>query len=483
VIREYETVIGIEVHAQLLTRTKMFCGCAVGTEVEPNTNVCPVCLGHPGVLPVVNREAVTLAMRLVHAVGATVHERSVFARKNYFYPDLPKGYQISQFDRPLSTGGAITIDLDGASKEIAITRIHLEEDAGKSKHGDGDGGESLVDFNRVGTPLIEIVSEPDLRSPTDAVRYVGKLKQLVEYLGVCSGNMERGNFRCDANVSVRPRGQLEFGTLTEVKNLNSFRFLERALTFEADRQASILREAGEVRRATLSWDERRNATRLMRSKEETHDYRYFPEPDLPALVVSRQWREEVRSTLPELPDVRRARYVSDFGLRSDDAAVLTSSRELADYFETAASIAGDPAVTANWVQTEVLRVLNDESLSPDAFRVRPRQLGELVKLVISKEISGKIGKKVFNDMAESGEDARTIIGKRGLTPITDPTAIEGFATQVIEMHPDQVGDFLSGNDRVFQFLFGQLMRVSGGRIDPGTGQRVLREVLDRHRKA
>jgi aspartyl-tRNA(Asn)/glutamyl-tRNA(Gln) amidotransferase subunit B len=480
----YEPVIGLEVHAQLLTRTKAFCGCSARFGDEPNSNVCPVCLGMPGTLPVLNVKLVEFILRMGLAVGSRISPRSVFARKNYFYPDLPKGYQISQHDEPICTGGGIDIDLPGGGrKRIGLARIHMEEDAGKSIH-DIDAG-TLVDLNRCGVPLIEIVSEPAIGSPREASLYLSRIRQLVTYLGICDGNMEEGSLRCDANVSVRLRGTADLGTKTEVKNMNSFRNVERALEFEIGRQVRLIEDGGTVLQETLLWDAGRNVALPMRSKEEAHDYRYFPDPDLTRVLVDEAWIAAVRGNLPELPDARRARFVSDLGLPGYDADVLTAEKGVADYFEeTLASLGGEGAArvqnaktVSNWVMTDVLRVVSAGRTSAAEFPVTPAHLASMIGLIGSGTISGKIAKEVFEDMVATGEDPRTIVERKGLVQVSDAGAIERAVDGVIASNMPQVQKYLGGNDKVFGFFVGETMKIMKGKGNPKVVNDVLRRKL------
>ncbi|MEK6373582.1 MAG: Asp-tRNA(Asn)/Glu-tRNA(Gln) amidotransferase subunit GatB [Acidobacteriota bacterium] len=457
----WEAVIGLEVHARLLTATKIFCGCPTAFGAPPNTHVCPVCLGYPGALPVMNRKAVELALRAALATGCTVHERSVFARKNYFYPDLPKGYQISQFDQPLATGGTIG--------EVHIRRIHMEEDAGKLIH---HGDVSHVDLNRAGTPLVEIVSEPDIRSAEDADAYLTRLRQIVMYAGVCDGNMEEGSMRCDANVSVRRAGE-ELGTRTEVKNLNSFRFLRSAIAHEIERQTAVLEGGGRIEQETRLFDPASGETRVMRSKEEAHDYRYFPEPDLLPLEIERAWVDDVARALPEMPHARAARYQRDFGLSPVDAEALVVTRELAEYFDAAAEASGNPRAAANWVRNDVLRLLNDTG----EYSIPPECLGRLIRLIDSGAIGGKAAKEVFEEMAASGGEPDAIVEKKGLGQISDPAAIRVAAARVLERNAAQVAAYRAGKQQLFGFFVGQLMKEMGGKADARMANEVLKELL------
>ncbi len=479
VLAKYETVIGLEVHVQLLTNSKIFCGCATRFGDPPNTNVCPVCLGLPGTLPVLNKHAVELAMRASLALNCTVHEHSRFARKNYFYPDLPKGYQISQYELPLSTNGWIEIDHAGERKRIGITRLHLEEDAAKNLHeGFSESAtKAYIDYNRCGTPLSEIVSEPDMRAPEEAYAYLTTLRQIMLYTGVSDCNMEQGSLRCDANVSVRLRGAKEFGTKVEVKNLNSFRYLQKALEYEVERHIGVLESGGRIAQETRHWNQAESCTVSMRSKEKAHDYRYFPEPDLLPVHVSSVWREVVLRTLPELPEAKRARFVSAHGLTPYDAGVLTATQSLADYFESVVG-SGAPAKTAsNWIQTELLRRLNDSGKEIEASPVSPATLAELLKLIESGQITGSVGKKVFATMFESGRSASEIVAAEGLGAQVDTSAVEQAAREVISKNPDNVAQFKSGKEGVFKFFVGQVMRATRGQANPQAVNDILRKLL------
>ena len=453
----WEAVIGLEVHARLSTRTKIFCGCTTAFGAPPNTNVCPVCLGYPGALPVLNRTAVDLAIRMGLATGCAIHERSVFARKNYFYPDLPKGYQISQFDKPLATGGEVN--------DVRITRIHMEEDAGKLLH---ERDVSLVDLNRAGTPLIEIVSEPDIRSSEEASAYLTRLRQVLMYTGVCDGNMEEGSLRCDANVSVRRTGE-PLGTRTEIKNLNSFRFLRAAIDFEIQRQTAVLEGGGAITQETRLFDVASGETRVMRSKEEAHDYRYFPEPDLFTLEITRPWIDEVRASLPALPVERIERYQREFGLSAGDAEVIVAEKAVADFFEaTAAEV--NPRAAGNWVRNEVLRVGID--------KVTPRALARLIALIESGAIGGKAAKEVFEEMIATGDAADAIVERKGLSQVSDPSFIREAALRVIEANAAQVAQYRAGSAKVFGFLVGQLMKETRGKAKADLANEILRELLN-----
>ncbi len=479
VLAKYEPVIGLEVHVQLLTRTKIFCGCSTRFGDPPNTNVCPVCLGLPGTLPVLNKRAVEMAMRAALALNCTVHDHSRFARKNYFYPDLPKGYQISQYELPLATGGWLEVEVGGAKKRIGITRLHLEEDAAKNLHESfaQSTQKTYIDYNRCGTPLSEIVSEPDMRTSDEAYAYLTKLRELLLFTGVSDCNMEEGSLRCDANVSVRLRGSNEFGTKVEVKNLNSFRYLKKALDYEIDRHKKILDRGERISQETRLWNQAEGHTVSMRSKEKAHDYRYFPEPDLLPVHISTTWRDEVRRMLPELPEAKRARFVSSFGITPYDAEVLTNTQALADYFESVAKAGAPGKAAANWMQTELLRGLKDSGKEIDASPVSPASLAELVKLVESGKITGAIGKKVFATMFESGRGAAEIIAAEGLSAQVSDTAIEQAAREIIAKDPANVAKFKAGNEGVFKFFVGQVMKATRGQASPQAVNGILRKLL------
>jgi aspartyl-tRNA(Asn)/glutamyl-tRNA(Gln) amidotransferase subunit B len=478
-INGFEPVIGLEVHAQLATDTKIFCSCRVSYGEPPNTLTCPVCLGLPGALPVLNKKAVEFAMRMILATGGEIQHRSVFARKNYFYPDLPKGYQISQFDKPVGLDGEIRYRMEsGEEKVCRLIRIHLEEDAGKSLHPEAGEAFTRVDLNRCGTPLIEIVGHADIRSHQEAYSYLMKLKQILQYAGVCTGDMEKGHLRCDANVSVRPVGQEKFGTRTEVKNMNSFKGVERALNYEITRQVELVRSGGLVVQATLLWDDRRQVAEMMRTKEESHDYRYFPEPDLVNLVVSHDWMNEVKWDLPELPDARSSRFVSNYDIREYDAQVLTATRDLADYYEEVVKHAGDPKAASSWVQTELLGVINAAGEDISAYKVRPKMLGELIAKIGSGELSGKMAKIVFEEMTISGRSAADIIKEKGLVQISDDNAILKIIDEVLASSPDNVAKYRSGKTNVFGFFVGQVMKATKGQANPELVNKLLKERLD-----
>ena len=474
--KEWETVIGLEIHAQLATKSKIFSGAATAYGAEPNTQACAVDLGLPGVLPVLNKQVVTMAIKLGLAIGAKVAPRSIFARKNYFYPDLPKGYQISQYELPIVEHGTLTIELeDGSSKVIGVTRAHLEEDAGKSLHEDYQGMTG-IDLNRAGTPLLEIVSEPDMRSAKEAVAYMKKMHSLVRYLGISDGNMQEGSFRCDANVSVRPMGQTEFGTRTELKNINSFRFVERAINFEVERQIDILESGGKVIQETRLYDPDKHETRSMRSKEEAMDYRYFPDPDLLPVAVTTEDIERVRATLPELPDAKQARFEAELGLSPYDAGILTGDRELADYFEAVVKTCGEAKLSANWVISELSGRLNKEDKMIGDSPVSADMLGGMLKRLAENAITSKMAKEVFDAMWNGEGDADTIIEKRGLKP-ADTGEVEKIIDDLIAKNPDQVEQFRAGKDKVLGFFVGQVMKASKGKADPAQVNQLLREKL------
>jgi aspartyl-tRNA(Asn)/glutamyl-tRNA(Gln) amidotransferase subunit B len=479
VLAKYETVIGLEVHVQLLTNSKIFCGCSTHFGDPPNTNVCPVCLGLPGTLPILNKRAVELAMRASLALNCTVHEHSRFARKNYFYPDLPKGYQISQYELPLATNGWLEIDHDGAKKRIGITRLHLEEDAAKNLHeGFSESAtKAYIDYNRCGTPLSEIVSEPDMRAPEEAYAYLTTLRQIMLYTGISDCNMEEGSLRCDANVSVRLRGAKEFGTKVEVKNLNSFRFLQKALEYEVERHIGVLESGGRIFQETRLWNQDESCTVSMRSKEKAHDYRYFPEPDLLPIHVSSAWREDVHRSLPELPEAKRTRFMSEYGLTPYDAQLLTTSRTFGDYFEEAVRFGGPGKAVANWMQTELIRCLNDSKTPFLENPISSSALADFVKLVESGKITAAVGKKVFSKMFETGRSAADIVAAEGLGSQVDESAIEQAAREVIEKNPDNVAKFKSGNEGIFKFFVGQVMRATRGQANPQAVNDILRKLL------
>ncbi len=475
---QWETVIGLEIHVQLQTKSKIFSGASTAYGAEPNTQACDVSIALPGVLPVMNIEAARLAIKFGLAIGAEINQTSVFARKNYFYPDLPKGYQISQFEIPIVGKGEVEIEVDGKSRKIGVTRAHLEEDAGKSLHENFDS-QTGIDLNRAGTPLLEIVSEPDMRSAAEAVAYLRKIHSLVRYLGVSDGNMQEGSFRCDANVSVRPVGQEEFGTRAELKNINSFRFVEKAILFEVDRQIELIEDGGEVVQETRLYDSDKDETRSMRSKEEAHDYRYFPDPDLPPLVLDDAFIAAVREQLPELPQERKVRFMEAFSLGAQESDQLTSDKELADYFEevNTASSAG-PRVACNWVLGELNASLNNEDIEVANSKVSASQLAALLNRIQDKTISGKLAKEVFAAMWQGEGDADSVIEKRGLKQITDSSAIEAIVDQVLENSAEQIQQYKDGNQKVIGFFVGQIMKLSQGKANPQQVNEILRKKLD-----
>jgi len=487
----YEPVIGLEVHAQLLTASKAFCACSTRFGNEPNSNVCPVCLGMPGTLPVLNRNLVEFILLMGLATDCTIAARSVFARKNYFYPDLPKGYQISQYEEPICAHGSLEIELaDGERKRIGITRIHMEEDAGKSIH-DMDV-DTLVDVNRCGVPLIEIVSEPDLRSPAEAYAYLTGIRQIVTYLGICDGNMEEGSLRCDANVSVRRKGESRFGTKTEVKNMNSFRNVERALAFEIERQVQLIEDGGKVEQETLLWDADQNVAVPMRSKEEAHDYRYFPDPDLVPVLVDEPWIARVRSQLPELPAARRDRFVEQLGLPRYDAAVLTTEREIAEYFESVVEnlqLAGrtngrdNAKAASNWVMTDILRVVSERKVPLAACPIEPPRLAALLGMIQDGTISGTIAKQVFDIMLDTPDDPMKIVTGRGLLQVSDADAIARVIDEVLGANEQQVKKFLEGSEKVFGYFVGETMKKMKGKGNPKLINELLRTKLGQRKQA
>ncbi len=475
---QWETVIGLEVHAQLATKSKIFSGAATAYGAAPNTQACAIDLGLPGVLPVLNTEAVRMAVKFGLSVDAHITPRSVFARKNYFYPDLPKGYQISQYELPIVSEGYLDIDLeDGTRKRIHIERAHLEEDAGKSLHEDFQGL-SGIDLNRAGTPLIEIVSKPDLRSAKEAVAYLKALHALVRYLEICDGNLQEGSFRCDANVSVRPVGQKELGTRAEIKNLNSFRFVERAINYEVERQIDLIESGGKIKQETRLYDSDKNETRAMRSKEEANDYRYFPDPDLCPVVVAPEYIEQIKHELPELPQQKRERFQNDYQLSSYDAGILVSSRELANYFEQVVKLSEAPAkLVANWINGELAAALNKHNLEITESPIAVERLAGLLKRIHDNTISGKIAKTIFETLWNSNHTADEIIEQQGLRQVTDTSAIEKMLDEVIAANPQQLADYRSGKDKLFGFFVGQAMKASGGKLNPQQVNDLLKQKL------
>ena len=473
---EYEPVIGLEIHAQLLTDAKIFCGCSTKFGAAPNTHTCPVCLGMPGVLPVLNRKVVAFMIRMALATHCRINPECTFARKNYFYPDLPKGYQISQYAQPPAEHGWIEVEIDGGKKRIGITRIHMEEDAGKLMH-DENKPLSFVDLNRTGVPLIEIVSEPDIRSAEEAAAYLRRLHEILVYLEICDGNMEEGSFRCDANVSLRPKGSEAFGTRTELKNMNSFRNVQRALEYEIKRQQYVLEGGGQVVQETRLWDDTAGATHSMRGKEEAHDYRYFPDPDLVPVVIDETWIADIQKGLPELPLEKRERFVRDYRIPSYDAAVLTTSRALADYYEEVVRLSNEPKPASNWVMGDVLRFLNEEKRDIRDCPIRPESLAEMIRLIQDGTISGKMAKEVSEAMYRTGRSPREIIAEKGLVQITDEDALRKTIAEIIGGNPAQVEQYRSGREKVFGFFVGQVMKATQGKANPRLINDLLKKML------
>jgi len=477
----YEPVIGLEVHAQLLTKSKAFCSCSTKFGNDPNSNVCPVCLGMPGVLPVLNKDHVEFIMKMGLATNCTIAPKSIFARKNYFYPDLPKGYQVSQYEEPICANGWLDVELkDGTTRRIGITRIHMEEDAGKSIH-DQDA-DTLVDVNRCGVPLIEIVSEPDIHTPHEAYQYLYMIRQIVTYLGICDGNMEEGSLRCDANVSVRKKGETKLGTKLEVKNLNSFRFVEKALEYEITRQIEALENGEPIVQQTLLWDSDKEICVPMRSKEEAHDYRYFPDPDLVPVLVNQTWIDDVKTKLPELPIIRRNRYINEFKLPKYDADILTSERALADYFDGIISNLKTKneetyKIASNWTMVDVLRVINDQHIRVSDFPITPNNLSNMINLIIDGTISGKIAKDVFEEMLKTQESPKNIVEKKGLMQVSDESAIEKVIDEILANNQGQVEQYKSGKQQVFSFFVGQTMKAMKGKANPKIVNELLQKKL------
>lgn len=476
---KYEAVIGLEVHAQALTKTKIFCGCSTEFGARPNSQVCPICLGLPGVLPVLNREVVELGIRAGIATHCKIAPYSRFARKNYFYPDLPKGYQISMFELPLTEHGYVEIfsESEQGSKKIALTRIHMEEDAGKNIH-DGIAEGSLVDLNRAGVPLLEIVSEPEISSGEEAVAYLKALRAILIYAGVSDADMEKGNFRCDANISIRPVGSSTLGTRSEIKNMNSFRFVQKAIAYEILRQEEILEEGGRIIQETRLWDEKKGMTFPMRSKEKAHDYRYFPEPDLLPLEIDKEWIARVTAELPEMPDAKRLRFIETYRLPAYDATILTSSRALADFFEETVAAYPKAKIVSNWVMGDFLRELNQENLSIEEAPIKATQLAAMLQLIEDGTISGKIAKTVFEEMVKTGKDAAQIVQEKGLTQVSDAGALGEMVDAVIAANPEEVVAYRGGKKKLLGFFIGQMMRQTGGKANPGTVNALLKEKLD-----
>ncbi len=473
---EFETVIGLEIHAQLKTESKIFCGCSTKFGAPPNSHTCPVCLGLPGVLPVLNKKVVEYSIKMGLATGSTINKYNQFARKNYFYPDLPKGYQTSQFDLPIVEHGKVEIEVDGKTKTIGITRMHMEEDAGKLVHSEHEPDSSCVDLNRTGTPLLEIVSEPDLRSPEEAYKYLKKIHAILRYLDICDGNMQEGSFRCDANISLRPFGQEEFGVRTELKNMNSFKNVQAALEYEERRQRDILLDGDEVVQETLLWNADQNRTESMRSKEDAHDYRYFPCPDLIPVELSDEWIEELRKTLPELPDQRKSRFVTQYQLPEYDAEILTGSKDLADYYESAVEQGGSPKKVSNWIMTELLRELKGEEIT--ACKVSPHHLGKLLAMVEKGTISGKIAKTIFPEMMVTGEDPEKIVEEKGLVQVSDEGELQTMVSEIVAANPDQAQQFRDGKTKVMGFFVGQLMKKTQGKANPKLANELFAKELN-----
>ena len=471
---EFETIIGLEIHAQMKTNSKIFCGCSTSFGSPPNTHTCPVCLGMPGSLPVLNKKVVEFAIKVGLSTNSRINRVSQFARKNYFYPDLPKGYQTSQYDKPIIEEGFIDIEVEGEEKRIGITRIHMEEDAGKLIHDDHEPV-SYVDLNRTGTPLLEIVSEPDLRSPQEASAYLKKIHAILRYLDVCDGNMQEGSFRCDANISLRPYGQQEFGIRTELKNMNSFRNVQAALEYEVRRQRDLLLEGETVIQQTLLWNPDTGKTESMRGKEDAHDYRYFPCPDLVPVEVDDKWIERLRTTLPELPNQRRLRFVDEFDLPQYDAVILTESRELADYFEAAVAVFSQPKKISNWIMTELLRDLKGGDIG--VCLVKPDQLGRLLMMVEAGTISGKIAKSVFSDMLENGKDPELIVKEKNLVQVSDESELLALVKEIIELNPDQANEYRGGKTKLMGYFVGQLMQKTKGKANPKVANKLFSQEL------
>ncbi|MBU0501825.1 MAG: Asp-tRNA(Asn)/Glu-tRNA(Gln) amidotransferase subunit GatB [bacterium] len=479
--KKFETVIGLEIHAQLATKSKMFCSCSTKFGALPNTNICPICTGQPGTLPVVNKKAIELAIKTAIALNCTIEPQSIFARKNYFYPDLPKGYQISQYELPLATKGHLKIEVEGKTRKIGITRVHLEEDAGKLIHQGAErivGSEaSLADYNRTGTPLMEIVSEPDLRSPKEAAVFMQALANLLQYLGVCDAKMEEGSLRCDANVSIRPQGQSEFGTRTELKNMNSFKAVEKAMAVEAERHEEIISDGGKITQETRVYDDNTGTTSSMRSKEDSHDYRYFPEPDLVPIEPSREWVNEIRNNLGELPQKRRERFIADYQLTADSSHLLISSRKMADFFEESLKLYNKPQIIANWLVGEVTAFLKEAKKAIEQLDLTPAQLTEILRLIDQGTISGKIAKTVLVNVLKTGKSVKDVIADGGLTQISSEDELVKVIQETIKNNPKQVAQYKGGKTTVIAFFVGQVMKATKGRANPGLANKLLKKEL------
>lgn len=478
---KYEAVIGLEIHAQLLTDSKAFCGCSTKFGNQPNTNVCPICLGHPGVLPVLNKKVVEFTVLMSLAANCKINEHSIFARKNYFYPDLPKGYQISQYEEPICENGLVNIKLnDGTSKEIRIKRIHMEEDAGKSIH--DRGNETCIDLNRCGVPLIEIVSEPDLSSGEEASAYLTKIHHIVRYLEICDGNMEEGSFRCDANISIRLKGAKALGTKTEVKNMNSFKNVERAINYEIERQINLVEEGEKIVQQTLLWNADANEVIPMRSKEEAHDYRYFPEPDLFPVVINAQWKKELSELLPELPLEKKERFARDYKLPEYDTEILTQSKYLANYYESVAKVTNDYKSASNWIMSDVLKILNEKKIAISDFPVSAINLGSLINLINKGTISGKIAKEIFPEMVEQKKEPLQIIKEKNLFQIKDESELEKIVDEIISKYESELKQYFDGKEKVFGFLIGQVMKITQGKASPKSVNEILKKKLNQLKK-
>jgi len=473
---EFETIIGLEVHAQMLTNTKIFCNCSTKFGGAPNSHTCPVCLGMPGVLPVLNKKVVEYAMMMALATNCTINPSNSFARKNYFYPDLPKGYQISQYAYPLAEHGYVWVETNGKQKKIGITRIHMEEDAGKLIH-DENNPSSYVDLNRTGVPLIEIVGEPDIRSPEEAAEYLKRLHEILVYLEICDGNMEEGSFRCDANVSIRPVGQKEFGTRTELKNMNSFRNVQRALEYEIKRQQYLVENGQQILQETRLWDDAQGVTNSMRSKEEAHDYRYFPDPDLVKIIVDDEWIAKIRETLPELPTAKRERFIKEYQIPAYDAGVLTADKALALYYEDVVRLCGKPKQASNWVMGDVLRFLNEEKRDIRQCPITAGSLADMINLIEEGTISGKMAKDIVGDMYKTGRPPQDIIREKGLVQITDEDELAKTIAAIIDAHPGQLADYRGGKEKLFGFFVGQVMKATQGKANPQLVNSLLKKML------